>query len=176
MVLLRNRSSDLRFSNCSRIVWNGVPISCYRKTTYQKEGEGKKKEEDFINSGYGYDFGDWKSYPTPKLSEASGDHKEFAAFFNSGKKQMVASRTCSDMNFTPELPKSIKLLILTADDSPNASHWQHKIANAAVCVSDATRGGFVATSNSRKTATHIPLCPFIQNELSCIVTQYYGDI
>jgi hypothetical protein len=176
MVLLRNRLSDLRFSNCSRIVWNGVPISCYRKTTYQKEGEGKKKEEDFINGGYGYDFGDWKSYPSSELSEASEEHKEFATLFNSGKKQVVASRTCSDMNFTPKLTESIKLLILTADDAPRLEFWIPQVRNANVCCCDASSYTCTVTLpiNRKRPAERVNVSPFFGNVLHCVVAAYFG--
>jgi hypothetical protein len=84
------------------IILNGVPVSCYRKTTYKKEGD------DFLESGYGYDFGDWKSYPSPELQNTSDAHKEVAKLFNSGKQQIIAARTCYDMNRTPKLPQTGK--------------------------------------------------------------------
>jgi hypothetical protein len=119
--LKENASNNLRFSNSSLIFWNRVSLSCYRKTTYKEE------DDELLKSGYGYDFGDWKSYAPPELAAASDDHKEFAALFNSGRKQIIVSRTCSDMNHTQILAKSVKLLILTADGSPDAIYWQDKL-------------------------------------------------
>jgi hypothetical protein len=174
--LLQNRSSDLRFSNCSLIMWNGVPISCYRKTTYFKEGEDPKSKTDIVREGYGYDFGDWKSYPTPELADASDDHKEFAALFNSGKKQIIVSRICADMNFTPNLSSSVKLLILTADDSPGISRWKSKIGDATVCVSDANKGCSMVISGNEKEAELVGNAPFIWGKLSCILAVFYGGV
>jgi hypothetical protein len=39
-------------------------LSCYRKTTYKDEAD------DLVAAGYGYDFGDFKSYAPPELSKA----------------------------------------------------------------------------------------------------------
>jgi hypothetical protein len=163
-------SSNFRFSNCTFIVWNGVPISCYRKTTYKEEGN------DFLENGYGYDFGDWKSYPTPELQNASDAHKEIAKLFNSGKNQIVAARTCYDMNRTPKLSKQIKLLILTADDPPGLESWKTKVSSAVTCVCDACNSEFLVISGIRYPATRINVSPFIYEELSCILTVYYGDV
>jgi hypothetical protein len=168
--LKENASNNLRFSNCSLIFWNGVSLSCYRKTTYKDE------DNELLKSGYGYDFGDWESYPTLELTTASEDHKEFAALFNSGRRQIIVSRTCSDMNHTPILAKSVKLLILTADGSPDATYWQDKLKNAIACVSDATKGCFFVICKARPIALQIRVSPFIVDELSCIVTVCYGEI
>jgi predicted amidohydrolase len=168
--LQRNRQSNLRFSNCSLILWNGVPISCYRKTTYTKEGD------DLVSEGYGYDFGDFKSYPTPELQAVSEAHKEIAKLFNSGRKQIIAAKTCSDIAFIPSLSKLIKLLILTADGSPNVIYWQDKTLNTLVCVSDADRGGFFVINKTQPTATKIQVSSFVFNELFCTFMIYYGDV
>jgi hypothetical protein len=168
--LHRNRASRLRFSNCTFIVWSGVPISIYRKTTHTAEAD------DLVAAGYGYDFGDWKSRPTTELQAASNKHKEIAKLFNSGKKQVVAARTCSDMNFTPKLPKHVKLLILTANDSSDAIYWQDKTKQALVCVSDADRGGFFVANNTRPIATIIDLGLPVFNEWFCILAVDYGSI
>jgi predicted amidohydrolase len=169
--LLQNRLSDFRFSNCSLIVWNGVPISCYRKTTYLKE------DDELVASGYGYDFGDWKSYPTLELAEASDDHKEFAALFNSGRKQIVASRICSDLNFILPLSKSIKLLIIQADDAPPNTSWIRNVRNAIICYCDADRYTFTVTlsKNNVKCAARVNASGFIGSELHCVIAAYYGD-
>jgi hypothetical protein len=175
VTLRRNRPSDLRFSNCSLIVWNGVPISSYRKTTYCKEGEDQTAETDIVREGYGYDFGDWKSYSTPELADASDDHKKIAELFNSGRKQIIVSRTCSDINFTPKLSSSVKLLILTADDAPGVEWWTDKVRNTNVCVSDATRGCSISISGTRNEAERILVSHFIFENLSCILAVFYGD-
>jgi hypothetical protein len=143
-------------------------LSCYRKASYKDE------DNTLVDEGYGYDFGDWKSYAPPELAEASDDHKEFAALFNSGRKQIIASRTCSDMNHTPKLPKSIKLLILTADSAPPLRVWQDKVCNTKVCVSDADHGESIVLFGSKKAATQIHTPQFTLKELSCIVTSYCG--
>jgi hypothetical protein len=168
--LRENKSSNFRFSNCTFIIWNGVPISCYRKTTYKEE------DDELVATGYSYDFGDWKSYPTPELQNASDDHREIAKLFNSGKQQVIAARTCYDMNRTPKLSKQIKLLILTADDSPDASHWQDKTKHALVCVEDAKKGGFFVINDTRPTAMIIHVSPFIFNGLYCILAADYGSV
>jgi hypothetical protein len=175
--LKQNRSCNFRFSNCSLIFWNGVPLSCYRKTTYKMEAESEDRNEDnILKHGYGYDFGDWKSYAPPELSGASDDHKEFAALFNSGRRQIIVSRTCYDMNFTPTLAKSAKLLILTADGSPDATYWQDKLKNAMACVSDATRGGFMIIARIRKDTPQFCLPFSIQEKLLCVVYGYYVEV
>jgi hypothetical protein len=168
--LKQNKSSDLRFSNSSLIFWSGVSLSCYQKTSYKDEAD------DLVAAGYGYDFGDFKSYAPPELSAASDDHKKFAELFNSGQLQIISARTCYDMNLTPKLSRQIKLLILTADGSPYFEGWSEKTSNAAVCVCDADRGTFFLIHNSIFETTHIEVVPFISNELSCILTVYYGGI
>jgi hypothetical protein len=169
-LLLQNKSSSLRFSNCSLIVWSGVPISCYRKTTYTEEAD------NLLDIGYGYDFGNFKSYPTPESQTASDNHKEIAKFFNNGRKQIIAARTCSDIAFTPNLSKQTKSVLLTADGSPDAIYWQNKTLNAFVCVSDADRGGFFVINKTRPAATEIQVSSLIFNELFCSLMAYYGDI
>jgi hypothetical protein len=168
--LQRNKSSNLRFSNCSLVLWNGVPVSCYRKTTYTEEGD------DLVASGYGYDFGDFKSYPTPELQAASDEHREIAQLFNTGKQQIIAARTCYDMNRTTKLSKRIKLMILTADDSPEFLSWIDKVENAVSCVCDADRGGFLVINNNGTISTRISAPLLVFNELYCILYTYYGDV
>ncbi|GHU19467.1 hypothetical protein FACS189472_09280 [Alphaproteobacteria bacterium] len=163
--LLQNRNSNLRFSNCSFIFWNNAAISCYRKTTYKEE------DDNLVKAGYGYDFGDWKSYQTPELAEASDNHKEFAELFNSSEKQIIASRTCSDMNHTPNLLQHVRLLILTANGSPEITYWINKIGNAILCVCDADRGNFMVISGRVKCTVQKQVSAFIQNELQCVVTE-----
>jgi hypothetical protein len=142
-----------------------------------KEAEPDNKEDDnILKHGYGYDFGDWKSYPTPELAEASDDHKEIAELFNSGKKQIIVSRTCSDMNYTPNLSKQIKLLILTTDDSPALNHWQHKAGQAKICVCDATRGSFLFISNLQINIFPIFTSDFFKDNFSCIAGMRYGRV
>jgi hypothetical protein len=167
--LKQNRSSNLRFSNSSLIFWNGVSLSCYRKTTYKEE------DDELLKNSYGYDFGNWKSYPTPELSEESDAHKEFATLFNSGRRQIVVSRTCSDMIFTPTLAKSVKLLILTANDSPHPRLWRNKVCNVGVCICDANKGGGFFKGNFERTAKEIFVAPFICDELLSTLISYYGD-
>jgi hypothetical protein len=175
--LKQNRSSNLRFSNCSLIFWNGIFLSCYRKTTYKGEVESENKDEDnILKHGYGYDFGNWKSYAPPELSIASDDHKEFAKLFNSGRRQIVVSRTCYDMNFTPALSKQIKLLILTTDDPPGLESWKAKVSNAITCVCDACNAEFLVIFGMRHYAMQINVSSFIFNKLSCIFTICYGDV
>jgi hypothetical protein len=165
--LKQNVSSNLRFSNCSLIFWNGISLSCYRKASYKDECNV------FVNDGYGYDFGDFKSYPTPELQTASENCKEFAKLFNFGRKQVIAARTCSDMNHTPKLSKKIKLLILTADDSPGTYGWENKTTNVIVCISDATKGGGIMIRNDKQNALHLVVSPFIEEELSCILYVFW---
>jgi hypothetical protein len=168
--LLRNKSSNLRFSNCSLIFWNGVSLSCYRKTTYTSECD------DLVALGYGYDFGDWDSYLPPELQTASENHKEFAKLFNSGRKQIIAARTCSDIAFTPNLSKGIKLLLLTADDSPRKEFWREKVGHAVVCTCDATKGCEFLTEGIELYVNPVKIPTFIFNELSYILYAHYGDI
>jgi hypothetical protein len=70
----------------------------------------------------------------------------------------------------------VKLLILTADGSPDATYWQGRLKNAIACVSDATRGAFFVINKERPAASQIHVSPFIVDELSCIVTVFYGEI
>jgi hypothetical protein len=168
--LKENAPSNLRFSNCSSIFWNGVTLSCYRKASYKDE------DNRLVDEGYGYDFGDWKSYAPPELATASDDHKEFAALFNSGRKQIIASRTCSDMNHTPALAKSVKLLILTADGAPALRGWKDKVGHIKVCVSDADYGESMVLFGLKEAATEIHISLFILKELSCTVIRYYREI
>jgi hypothetical protein len=168
--LRRNKSSNLRFSNCSLVLWNGVPISCYRKTTYTEEGD------DLVASGYGYDFGDFKSYPTPELQAASDEHKKIAKLFNSGRKQIIAAKTCSDIAFTPKLSNKIKLLILTADGSPREEWWMEKVGSAVSCTCDATKGGKFLINGIKYFAEQIKIPSSIFNELFCTLFVDYGGI
>jgi hypothetical protein len=175
--LKKNRSSNLRFSNYSLIFWDNVPVSCYRKTTYKKEVESDRKDYDsIINHGYGYDFGNWKSYPTPELETASNEHKKLAKLFNSGKRQLVASRICSDMNYTASFSKTKKLLILTANGAPMLLGWKDKVLKTNVCVSDADNGHSMVLLGISKPATQIHLAPFVFNELRCVAISYYGEV
>jgi hypothetical protein len=168
--LKENALNNLRFSNCSLIFWNGVSLSSYRKASYKDE------DNTLVDEGYGYDFGDWKSYAPPELATASDDHKEFASLFNSGRKQIIASRTCSDVNHTPDLAKSVKLLILTADGSPDATYWQNRLKNAIACVSDADRAGFMIISGIRKNTPQFCFPFFIQHKLLCTMYGYYEGV
>ncbi|MDR0753556.1 MAG: hypothetical protein LBE95_02735 [Holosporaceae bacterium] len=145
-------------------------MSCYRKTTYKDE------DNTLVNEGYGYDSGDRKSYASPELAAASDDHKEFAALFNSGRKQIIAARTCSDMNHTPDFAKSVKLLILTADGSPSPMGWKDKVRKITVCVSDADRGLFTIVSGIFKTVPQFNSSFFTQDRLLYIMSAYYGGI
>jgi hypothetical protein len=174
-ILTQNALSNFRFSNHSMIVWNGVQISCYRKTTYNEEGEEPKEEIDVVRQGYGYDFGDWRSYPARQLTEASDDHKKFAELFNTGTNQIIASRICSDMNHTPDLSKSIKLLILQADDAPLREFWIPKVHNAIVCYCDAGRNicAVIKPVDKVTSAEKENVSPFIWNELRCTVALYF---
>jgi hypothetical protein len=159
------------------VIGYSVPISCYRKTTYKKEVESNNAGDDnIIKHGYGYDFGNWKSYPTPELETASNEHKKLAKLFNSGKRQIVASRICSDMNYTPSFSKSKKLLILTANGAPLLQVWKSKVQKIKVCVSDADHGESMVMFGTRNAATQIRLAPFIFNELRCVVISYYGGV
>ncbi|MDR0580491.1 MAG: hypothetical protein LBG04_00015 [Holosporaceae bacterium] len=168
--LLQNKSSNLRFSNSSLILWNRVPISCYRKATYRTEAD------DLVSEGYGYDFGDWKSHPTLELQAASDEHREIAQLFNTGKQQIIAARTCYDMNRTPKLSKRIKLLILTADDPPGVESWKNKVKNAVTCICDAKNTELLVISGIRYFATRVEIPSYFFNELFCILTVNYRKI
>jgi hypothetical protein len=142
------------------------------------EAESENKDEDTIlKHGYGYDFGDWKSYPTPELATASKDHKEFAVLFNSDRKQIIVSRTCYDMNFTLTLAKSVKLLILTADGAPSRTSWKDKIAKARVCYCDASYACTIMSYPDCKDelSERIVVPSFIEDKIRCVFVVYYGD-
>jgi hypothetical protein len=169
--LKQNVSSNLRFSNCSLIFWNGISLSCYRKASYKDECNV------FVNDGCGYDFGDFKSYPTLELQTASENCKEFAKLFNSGRKQVIAARTCSDMNHTPKLSKQIKLLLLTADDAPPRISWKDKIGNAKVCYCDASYACaiMIPPDCNAKSSERVGVSSFIECEIHCALAIVYGD-
>jgi hypothetical protein len=154
----------------------GDGLASEKSEFWEEYGEAISITDDLVAAGYGYDFGDFKSYAPPELSAASDDHKKFAELFNSGRGQIIAARTCYDMNLTPKLSKQIKLLILTADDSPGVTTWKHKTANAIICISDANKGGGVMIGNDQYNSTCVNFSHFICCELSCILSMFYGDI
>jgi hypothetical protein len=81
------------------------------------------------------------------------------------------------MNRTPKLSNQIKLLILTADGSPDAIYWNDKMNNNSMaCICDATKGATFVKGKTRWAANEIKNPSFIVKELSCILTKYYGDM
>jgi hypothetical protein len=100
----------------------------------------------------------------------------FAELFNSGRGQIISARTCYDMNLTPKLSRQIKLLIFTADGSPDAIYWKQQVSNAITCVCDSTKGCFFVLGETRFASEQLQVTPFIFSELFCILTVYYGDI
>jgi hypothetical protein len=102
--------------------------------------------------------------------------KEFSKLFNNGNQQIIVSKTCSDMNYLPKLTKSIKLLILTANDSPGRDKWKEKVGEANVCICDGTRNSYLWISDLPKIPTPIQSHNFILKELLCEATVYYGGV
>lgn len=161
--LLSNKISDLRFSNYSLIIWDGIPLSCYRKTIYLKE------QDSLADKGYGFDFGDWHNYSTKELSTGSLDHKKFANLFNTRDKQVVMTRICADLADMPDVPDSIKLLIAQANDAP--SGWLEKFQVSTVCCyCDAAKGCMIL--KPQKNAQKINTCSFVENELHYTICEY----
>jgi hypothetical protein len=141
------------------------------------EAESENKDEDnILKHGYGYDFGDWKSYAHPELTTASKDHQEFAALFNSEDKQIIVARTCYDMNFIPTLAKSVKLLILTANDAPPRTSWKNKIGKAIVCYCDASYACTIMSYPDCNdcSSERIIGSSFIENKVRCVFAVHYG--
>jgi hypothetical protein len=154
----------------------GDGLASEKSEFWEEYGEAISITDDLVAAGYGYDFGDFKSYAPPELSAASDDHKKFAELFNSGRQQIISARTCYDMNLTPKLSKQIKLLILTADGSPRVTSWEHKTTSAITCISDANKGGGVMIGQNKQNAIHIKTPLFISQELFCVVYIFYGEV
>jgi hypothetical protein len=163
-----NQKSFSRFSNYSLVIWNGVSISCYRKTVYLEE------QDSLIDHGYGFDFGDWNSYSTIELRSASQEHQEFAELFNMGNKQAVITRICADLSNMPNVPNSVRLLMIQANSAPPG--WLEKFKNSTICCycdADPGSGGCALLSKTVKgkviqtNATEIETCSFMKNKLHC---------
>lgn len=159
-----NSNSGLRFSNYSLIVWNEIPLSCYRKTVYLLE------QDSLIDMGYVFDFGNWNSYPTFELTQHDlVEHKKFAELFNTGTEQIVMNRICADLASMPNVSGAIKLLIVQANDAPGS--WLEKFQTSTVCCyCDAARG--CAILKPQKDVQKINTCPFVENELHCTIYKY----
>jgi hypothetical protein len=113
--LQANETNQSRIANYSLIIWNEQPITIYRKSTYCKEAE-KNVNPVSGNATHAYEFGDFKSHALA-IDNIS---KSIAQIF-AGKRPLVVTRMCSDMNarFLRTLPKNSKtVLILPADEAP----------------------------------------------------------
>lgn len=164
-----NRYNHFRFSNYSLVIWNGVPVSIYRKTVYHTE------QDDLASIGYGFDFGNWKSHPTIELSTASQEHKNFAKLFNA-QEPLIAIRICADMLYTPSLSKKTKLLIVQANGLPPGDIWKSiDIPTPCTCcvVDTSEFGMFIANYEQLKTKNY-KTCNLqhntflsLEKELSC---------
>lgn len=164
--LKENQKSSRRFSNYSVILWKGKALSCYRKTVYMRENDS------LVEQGYGFDFGDWNSYQSIEALETPEEYSRWSELFNAGKNQKICTRICADLNYMPDVPENIKLLIVQANDSP--SGWLEKFngASTSCCFCDAAKGCCIL--KPQQNAQKIDTCPFVQNELHCTVYKFGG--
>lgn len=167
----RNRYSLFRFANYSLVMWNGVPISIYRKTIYHTE------QDSLASVGYGFDFGNWKNYPTIELHNASPEHKEFAKLFN-GPEPLVTIRICADMLHAPLLSPKTKLLIIQANGLPTRCAWESVTTPTTCCIVDTSNFGmFTATYDTLRSGKYKKYnfkkntFPDLEKELSCEVCE-----
>jgi hypothetical protein len=163
--LLANSGKEDRFSNYSLVIWNGVVLSCYRKTVYLAE------QNSLISQKYGFDFGDWNSSMSTELSSASPEHNALAELFNVGKKQVVCTRICADMTETPPILPNIKLLIIQANDPPVRINWLGLIKSPTKCcmVDSITSGMFEMIGGGKYSKFEVVTCPFVKDEVKCTI-------
>lgn len=112
--LAANASNTRRVANYSLIIWNKVPISIYRKSTYCNEAN------DMISCGrldiHAYEFG---NFETKKLITDSEPGGKIASFF-AGDTQSFVTRICADMNKKDFLTDAHlkEMLVLPANEAP----------------------------------------------------------
>lgn len=154
-LMIRGRRNCLNhLANYSLVFWKGMPISCYRKTTYCNENNALIDQKE-----YAYEFGDFESYepfsffPDHKHNFQSG-HKQIGLLFNDKANRSIVTRVCADSIFMPNLQLWEKLLLLSANGCPSVSGWMHKIPkDIACCLVD---GEGVADSFLTKTKVKLP--------------------
>jgi hypothetical protein len=113
--LRANETNQNRIANYSLVIWNGLPITIYRKSTYCEEAEKNVNPVSGVAT-HAYEFGDFKSH----ILVTNGIFKQMAEIFASTNSAVI-TRMCSDMNhrFLNTLPKNREtLLILPANEAP----------------------------------------------------------
>jgi hypothetical protein len=80
------------------------------------------------------------------------------------------------MNRTPKLSKRIKLLILTADDSPTITNWKNKAGTAKICVCDAKRGQYLSILGLIRNMIPVFLASFVKDELFSTAMVFYENV
>lgn len=125
-----------------------------------------------VTNGYGFDFGDWNSYPTREVLSAT--ETDFSSIFNNGEKQLVISRICADLGIMPKVSRNIKFLIAQSNCAPKIHFWKEKIQNLICCFSDAVYGMEVLVGGKQKQINFIDIGSFIKDVLHCDIGVYIG--
>jgi hypothetical protein len=126
-----------RISNCSVLIWDGEPISYYRKSTYCNEADSliiAHNGTNFIVGSHKYEFGDFKDHIVPNLGK---NHLGIAKMlFDKSicKKPLISTKICYDLNVMPNIGNNVSLLIINANEAPNIAGWKEKIKNSVFCI------------------------------------------
>lgn len=124
--------NDNRLVNCSILIWNGQPISYYRKSTYCREKDkliiSSAADGSLAAGDYKYEFGDFKDHIVPGLQ---GEYSTMAQQLIDGK--ILTSRICYDLNEPYELPEG-NLLIINSNGIPSFRGWRPRLSNDVFCI------------------------------------------
>jgi hypothetical protein len=117
MILPVTAERTHRGSNYSLVIWNDLPISIYRKSTYCNEANAIFNS---ANASHAYEFGDFLSHQLGR----EGIHQQIADIF-AGDASLVITRICADMNreafLTDQHLRQNGILILPAKEAPTST-------------------------------------------------------
>jgi hypothetical protein len=138
-LMISGRKSCLNhLANYSLVFWQGIPISCYRKTTYCNENNALVEQQE-----YSYEFGDFENYEPfsffpGHMHNFQSLHKQLGLLFNGKHEKNISMRICADTVHMPKLQTWEKILLLQANGCPSAAGWIHKLMqDTACCLIDA---------------------------------------
>lgn len=117
------KTNSYKISNYSLIIWNGKPISFYRKSTYCKEADSEciaNNNGKWSAGDSTYEFGDWQIH---SLCSEDPYQNIFTRLFHSG---LISLRICFDVSDTiddsPLCSKNNAVCFIQANGVPQIAH------------------------------------------------------